>query len=253
MLVIPAIDIKDGKCVRLRQGDLDDVTVFSEDPVEVARGWAEHGARRIHVVDLDGAKAGRPVNAGLIGEIVNAVGDVPVQVGGGIRDEDGAEAYIEAGVEWIVIGTRAVNAPHFVEDLCVEYPGRIMVGLDARNGKVATDAWSKLSEHDVLDLAQKYEVDGVSSIVFTDISQDGMMSGPSVEATVELARSIQIPVIASGGISTLEDLKKLAQYQDDGVHAAIVGRALYEGQITLEGAEQAVGSDPVADNLPDPE
>ncbi len=250
MLVIPAIDIKDGHCVRLRQGKLDDVTVFSEDPVAVARQWAEQGARRIHVVDLDGAKAGRPVHAGLISEIVQAVDGIPVQVGGGIRDEEGAEAYMEAGVEWIVIGTRAVNAPHFVEDLCVEYPGRIMVGLDARNGKVATDAWSKLSEHDVLDLAQKYEIDGVCGIVFTDISQDGMMAGPSVETTAELARNIQIPVIASGGITTLDDLKALARHQDDGIHAAIVGRALYEGTLSLAEAEKAIGSDPVADHIP---
>lgn len=247
MLVIPAIDIQDGRCVRLRQGKLDDATVFSDNPAEVAERWVEAGAERIHVVDLDGAKAGRPVNHAVIAEIVAACGDVPVQVGGGIRNEDNAEAYLETGVEWVVIGTRAVNTPHFVEDLCVEYPGRIIVGLDARDGKVAIDAWSKLSEHDVLDLAQKYEDDGVCAIIFTDISKDGMMKGPSVETTAELARSINIPVIASGGVTTLDDLKALAEHQDEGIQGAIVGRALYEGSLDLPEAIRHFHGDPRPD------
>jgi len=248
MLVIPAIDIQDGRCVRLRQGDLKDATVFSDDPAAVAQRWVDAGAERIHVVDLDGAKAGKPVNDKVIADIVKVCGDTPVQVGGGIRDEDSADAYLSTGVEWVVIGTKAVNTPHFVEDLCVEYPGRIIVGLDARNGKVAIDAWSKLSEHDVMDLAQKYENDGVCAIIFTDISKDGMMGGPSVETTAELARSINIPVIASGGVSNLDDLKALAKHQDDGIQGAIVGRALYEGGLELAEAIKHFHGDPRPDD-----
>ncbi len=247
MLVIPAIDIQDGRCVRLRQGDLEDATVFSDNPAEVARRWVDAGAERLHVVDLDGAKAGRPVNHKTVADIVQACGDIPVQVGGGIRDEDSADAYLSTGVEWVIIGTRAVNTPHFVEDLCVEYPGRIIVGLDARDGKVAIDAWSKLSEHDVLDLAQKYENDGVCAIIFTDISKDGMMQGPSVESTRELAQAINIPVIASGGVSKLDDLKTLARYQDEGIQGAIVGRAIYEGGIDLAEAIRHFHGDPIRD------
>lgn len=247
MLVIPAIDIQDGRCVRLRQGKLDDATVFSDNPADVAKRWVDAGAERLHVVDLDGAKAGKPVNQKVIADIVRACGDVPVQVGGGIRDEDSAESYLGTGVEWVVIGTRAVNAPHFVEDLCVEYPGRIIVGLDARDGKVAIDAWSKLSEHDVMDLAQKYEGDGVCAIIFTDISKDGMMKGPSVDSTAELARSINIPVIASGGVSHLDDLRALAKHQDDGIQGAIVGRAIYEGGIDLAEAIKHFHGDPRPD------
>ena len=247
MLVIPAIDIQDGRCVRLRQGKLDDATVFSDNPAEVAKRWVDAGAERLHVVDLDGAKAGKPVNHGVIADIVKACGDVPVQVGGGIRDEDSADSYLGTGVEWVVIGTRAVNTPHFVEDLCVEYPGRIIVGLDARDGKVAIDAWSKLSEHDVMDLAQKYEGDGVCAIIFTDISKDGMMKGPAVDSTAELARSINIPVIASGGVSNLDDLRALANHQDDGIQGAIVGRAIYEGGIDLTEAIKHFHGDPRPD------
>jgi len=247
MLVIPAIDIQDGRCVRLRQGKLDDATVFSDNPAEVAKRWVDAGAERLHVVDLDGAKAGKPVNHGVIADIVKACGDVPVQVGGGIRDEDSADSYLGTGVEWVVIGTRAVNTPHFVEDLCVEYPGRIIVGLDARDGKVAIDAWSKLSEHDVMDLAQKYEGDGVCAIIFTDISKDGMMKGPAVDSTAELARSINIPVIASGGVSNLDDLRALANHQDDGIQGAIVGRAIYEGGIDLAEAIKHFHGDPRPD------
>jgi phosphoribosylformimino-5-aminoimidazole carboxamide ribotide isomerase len=247
MLVIPAIDIQDGRCVRLRQGKLDDATVFSDNPAEVAKRWVDAGAERLHVVDLDGAKAGKPVNHGVIADIVKACGDVPVQVGGGIRDEDSADSYLGTGVEWVVIGTRAVNTPHFVEDLCVEYPGRIIVGLDARDGKVAIDAWSKLSEHDVMDLAQKYEGDGVCAIIFTDISKDGMMKGPAVDSTAELARSINIPVIASGGVSNLDDLRALANHQDDGIQGAIVGRAIYEGGIDRAEAIKHFHGDPRPD------
>jgi len=235
MLLIPAIDIKGGKCVRLRQGRLEDETVFSDDPVSVAHDWAEAGARRIHIVDLDGATEGRPRNKGLIHEIVENHPDVPVQVGGGIRDEDTIEEYLEAGVQYVILGTRAVAEPHLVPDLCAEFPGHIIVGLDAKDGKVATDGWSKLSHHDVIDLAQQFESDGVEAIIFTDIGRDGMMSGVNIESTVELARSIVVPVVASGGITSLDDVRALCAVEEEGVAGAITGRAIYEG--TLDFAE----------------
>lgn len=237
MLLIPAIDLKEGQCVRLRQGRMDDVTVFSEDPVEVAGRWVEAGARRLHIVDLDGATAGRPVNAGIIGEIASAFPDLPIQVGGGIRDADTVEAYLNAGVQYTIIGTKAVSAPHFVNDLCLEFPGHVIVGLDARDGKVAIDGWSKLSHHDVIDLAQHFEHDGVAAIVYTDISRDGMMRGVNVVATAKLARQVHVPVIASGGVTDLEDIQALCEVEDEGVEAAIIGRALYEGTIDFAQAQ----------------
>jgi len=237
MLLIPAIDLKEGQCVRLRQGRMDDVTVFSEDPVEVAGRWVEAGARRLHIVDLDGATAGRPVNAGIIGEIASAFPDLPIQVGGGIRDADTVEAYLNAGVQYTIIGTKAVSAPHFVNDLCLEFPGHVIVGLDARDGKVAIDGWSKLSHHDVIDLAQHFEHDGVAAIVYTDISRDGMMRGVNVVATAKLARQVHVSVIASGGVTDLEDIQALCEVEDEGVEAAIIGRALYEGTIDFAQAQ----------------
>ena len=235
MLLIPAIDLKEGKCVRLRQGRMDDETVFSDDPVAMAGRWVEAGARRIHLVDLDGAFAGRPANAEVIHAIAEAYPDVPIQVGGGIRDEDTVQAYLDAGVQYVIIGTRAVSAPHFVNDLCLEFPGHVIVGLDAKDGKVAIDGWSKLSNHDVIDMAQHFEDDGVASIIFTDISRDGMMEGVNVESTVKLAQSIRIPVIASGGITNIDDIRALCSVSDEGIAGAITGRAIYEG--TLDFAE----------------
>lgn len=235
MLVIPAIDLKEGKCVRLRQGRMEDDTVFSDDPVAMAERWVNAGARRLHVVDLDGAFAGRPVNAGVIHRICEAYPDLSVQVGGGIRDEDTVQSYLEAGVQFVIIGTKAVNTPHFVADICLEFPGHIIVGLDAKDGKVAIDGWSKLSNHDVIDMAQHFERDGVSAIIYTDISRDGMMQGVNVEATVALAKAIRIPVIASGGITNLEDIRRLCAVADEGIIGAITGRAIYEG--TLDFAE----------------
>ncbi len=235
MLLIPAIDLKDGKCVRLRQGRMEDETVFSDDPAEVARRWVDAGARRLHIVDLNGAFAGRPVNADVIRRIAGSHPDLLLQVGGGIRDEETVQAYLEAGVEYVIIGTKAVNAPHFVNDLCLEFPGHIIVGLDARNGKVAIDGWSKLSNHDVIDMAQRFERDGVEAIIYTDIGRDGMMSGVNVESTVALARAITIPVIASGGITSLDDVRGLCAVADEGIMGAITGRAIYEG--TLDFAE----------------
>jgi phosphoribosylformimino-5-aminoimidazole carboxamide ribotide isomerase len=242
MLLIPAIDLKEGKCVRLRQGRMEDDTVFSDNPVAVAGKWVAAGAKRIHLVDLDGAFAGKPKNAGVIHDIVDAYPDVPVQVGGGIRDEDTIQAYLEAGVQYVIIGTKAVSEPHFVSDIAVEFPGHIIIGLDAKDGKVAIDGWSKLSRHDVIDLAQKFESDGVEAIIYTDISRDGMMSGVNVEATVKLAKSIHIPVIASGGITNLEDIKALGKVTEEGIIGAITGRAIYEGTLDFAEAEKLAQS-----------
>ncbi len=243
MLLIPAIDLKDGKCVRLRQGKMDDETVFSDDPVAMAQRWVEAGARRLHIVDLDGAVQGRPANAEIIHRIVDAVPDIPVQVGGGIRDDDTIQAYLNSGVSYVIIGTTAVTEPHFVSDVCVEFPGHIIVGLDAKDGKVAINGWSKLSHHDVIDMAQHFQRDGVEAIIYTDISRDGMMGGVNIEATVKLAQSITIPVIASGGISNMDDVRKLCAVEDEGIVGAISGRALYEGTLDLAAAQK------VADEL----
>ncbi len=244
MLLIPAIDLKEGKCVRLRQGRMEDDTVFSEDPVAVAAKWVELGARRIHLVDLDGAFAGRPKNADIINAIVNAFPDVPVQIGGGIRDEDTIQGYLNAGVEYVIIGTKAVTEPHFVSDVAVEFPGHIIIGLDAKDGKVAIDGWSKLSRHDVIDLAQQFEADGVDSIIYTDISRDGMMQGVNVEATAKLASAIHIPVIASGGITNIEDIHALGKVSEEGIIGAITGRAIYEGTLDFAEAEKIAESYP---------
>ncbi|MCA1805943.1 MAG: 1-(5-phosphoribosyl)-5-[(5-phosphoribosylamino)methylideneamino]imidazole-4-carboxamide isomerase [Xanthomonadaceae bacterium] len=240
MLLIPAIDLKDGKCVRLRQGRMEDETVFADDPLEMAKKWVDAGARRLHLVDLNGAFAGKPVNAEVIHRIAEAYPELPIQVGGGIRDEDTVQAYLDAGVQYVIIGTKAVSAPHFVNDLCLEFPGHIIVGLDAKDGKVAIDGWSKLSHHSVIDMAQRFEDDGVEAIVYTDIGRDGMMKGVNVEATAELANAISIPVIASGGVSTLDDIRALAAREDEGIMGAIIGRALYEGSIDLAEANRLV-------------
>lgn len=238
MLLIPAIDLKDGKCVRLRQGRMEDSTVFSDDPVATAKRWVEAGARRLHLVDLNGAFAGQPVNAQVIRGIVESFPELPVQVGGGIRDGETVEAYLDAGVQFVIIGTQAVQDPHFVSDMCLEYPGHIIVGLDAKDGRVAVSGWSKLSKHNVIDLAQTFEKYGVESIVYTDISRDGMMQGVNVEATVRLAKAIGIPVIASGGVSTLDDVRALCAVEQEGITGAIIGRALYDGAIDLTAAQQ---------------
>ncbi len=235
MLLIPAIDLKGGKCVRLRQGRMEDETIFSDDPLEVAQRWVDAGAKRLHIVDLDGAFKGEPRNAGVVHEIVEQFPDIPVQIGGGVRDEETIESYLNTGVRYVIIGTKAVNAPHFVADVCAEFPSHIIVGLDARDGKVATDGWSKLSHHDVIDIAQHFEHDGVESIIYTDIHRDGMMQGVNVEATVELARAIHIPVIAAGGVTNLDDVRALLDVADSGIEGVITGRAIYEG--TLDYAE----------------
>ncbi|HEX7156438.1 MAG TPA: 1-(5-phosphoribosyl)-5-[(5-phosphoribosylamino)methylideneamino]imidazole-4-carboxamide isomerase [Burkholderiaceae bacterium] len=237
MLLIPAIDLKDGHCVRLRQGDMNDATVFSEDPVAMARHWVEQGARRLHIVDLNGARAGRPVNEAVIRRILRAVGDgVEVQLGGGLRDLDTIERYIDDGISFVVIGTAAVKNPGFLHDACSAFGGHVIVSLDARDGKVATDGWSKLTGHDVVDLAIKFEDYGVDAILYTDIGRDGMMSGVNIEATVQLARSVKIPVIASGGVASLDDIDRLCAIEADGVEAAVLGRSLYEGALDFKAA-----------------
>jgi phosphoribosylformimino-5-aminoimidazole carboxamide ribotide isomerase len=238
MLLIPAIDLKDGKCVRLRQGRMEDETVFSDDPVEVAQRWVSAGARRLHMVDLNGAFAGKPVNAGAIKAVAEAFPDLPIQVGGGIRDEETVQTYLDAGVQYVIIGTKAVRAPHFVNDLCLEFPGHIIVGLDAKDGKVAIEGWSKLSHHAVIDMAQRFEQDGVEAIVFTDIGRDGMMSGVNVDSTVALAQAIHIPVIASGGITNIDDIRALCAVAEEGIMGAITGRAIYEGTLDLAAAQK---------------
>ena len=238
MLLIPAIDLKDGQCVRLRQGDMSDDTVFSDDPVAMAGRWVEAGTRRLHIVDLNGAFAGKPQNAGVIHEIASSYPDIEIQIGGGIRDEETIVAYLDAGVHHVIIGTKAVTDPHFINEVCVEFPNRIIVGLDAKDGKVAVDGWSKVSRHDVIDMAQRFEDDGVEAIIYTDISRDGMMQGVNIEATVKLAQSVRIPVIASGGITTMDDIKALNEVADEGIIGAITGRAIYEGTIDLAEAQR---------------
>jgi phosphoribosylformimino-5-aminoimidazole carboxamide ribotide isomerase len=232
MLLIPAIDLKDGHCVRLKQGDMDQSTTFSEDPSQMALKWVDQGARRLHLVDLNGAFAGKPQNYSAIRSILKAVGDdIPVQLGGGIRDLDTIEKYIDGGIRYIIIGTAAVKNPGFLKDACSAFGGHIIVGLDAKDGKVATDGWSKLTGHEVVDLGKKFEDYGVESIIYTDIGRDGMLSGINVEATVRLAQALSIPVIASGGLSNMADIEHLCAVQDEGIEGVICGRAIYSGDL----------------------
>lgn len=239
MLIIPAIDLKDGRCVRLEQGDMATATVFSDDPGKTAAHWAGLGARRIHVVDLNGAFAGKPVNESAIKAIIAAVdSDIPVQVGGGIRDLETIERYLDDGVSFVIIGTAAVKNPGFLHEACDAFPGHIMVGLDARDGKVATDGWSKLTGHDVVDLARRFQDYGVEAVIHTDIGRDGMMKGVNVEATVRLAQALTIPVIASGGLTSLDDVKRLCDVEGEGIVGAITGRAIYEGRLDFAAAQK---------------
>lgn len=239
MLIIPAIDLKDGHCVRLKQGLMNDATVFSEDPGAMARQWIERGARRLHLVDLNGAFAGKPKNESAIKAITNAVGtDIPVQLGGGIRDLDTIERYLDDGITYVIIGTAAVKNPGFLHEACDAFPGHIMVGLDAKDGKVAVDGWSKVTGHDVVDLAKKFEGYGVEAVIYTDIGRDGMLSGVNIDATVRLAKELTIPVIASGGITNLDDIKALCSVEDEGIMGAITGRAIYEGTLDFVAAQK---------------
>jgi len=235
VLLIPAIDLKDGRCVRLRQGRMDDETIFSDDPVEVAGRWVAAGARRLHLVDLNGAFAGEPVNGDVIRRIAAAYPDLPIQVGGGIRDEQTIQGYLDVGVEFVIIGTQAVKEPAFVKRACDRFPGHIIVGLDAKEGRVAIDGWATVTEHQVTELAGRFQEDGVSAIVYTDIGRDGMLTGPNVEATAALANAITIPVVASGGITHIGDIEALCRAGSSNIIGAITGRAIYEG--TLDFAE----------------
>lgn len=239
MLLIPAIDLKDGRCVRLRQGDMKDATTFGEDPAAIARRWVEAGARRLHLVDLNGAFAGKPVNEVAIKAILAEVGDeIPVQLGGGIRDLDTIERYLDDGLSFIIIGTAAVKNPGFLHDACTAFGGHIVVGLDAKDGKVATDGWSKLTGHEVVDLAQKFQDYGVEGVIYTDIGRDGMLSGINIEATVRLARALTIPVIASGGLSGLGDIERLCAVEAEGIEGVICGRAIYTGDLDFAAAQK---------------
>jgi phosphoribosylformimino-5-aminoimidazole carboxamide ribotide isomerase len=238
MLLIPAIDLKDGRCVRLKQGDMNDSTTFSEDPAAMARRWLDAGARRLHLVDLNGAFAGKPVNEAAIKAILAEVDDeIPVQLGGGIRDLDTIERYLDDGLSFVIIGTAAVKSPGFLRDACTAFGGHIIVGLDARDGKVATDGWSKLTGHEVVDLAQKFEGYGVEGVIYTDIGRDGMLSGINIDATVKLAQALTIPVFASGGLSRLADIEALCAVEGEGIEGVICGRAIYTGDLDFAVAQ----------------
>jgi phosphoribosylformimino-5-aminoimidazole carboxamide ribotide isomerase len=241
VLIIPAIDLKDGRCVRLQQGKMETATVFSDDPVAMARHWAAQGAKRLHVVDLNGAVAGRPKNEKVIREMIKAVGgQMAIELGGGIRDLDTIESYIDAGVGFVVIGTAAVKNPGFLSDACYAFPGHIIAGLDAKEGKVAVEGWSKMTGHDVIDLAKKFEEYGVEALIYTDIGRDGMLNGVNIEATLRLAKAIKTPIIASGGLSGLEDVQAICEkLVPEGIIGTIAGRALYEGKLDLKKAQAA--------------
>jgi phosphoribosylformimino-5-aminoimidazole carboxamide ribotide isomerase len=238
MLIIPAIDLKDGHCVRLRQGEMDDSTVFSDDPVATAQRWVDAGCRRLHLVDLNGAFAGEPVNGDAVTAIAARFPELPIQIGGGIRKLETIEYYVNAGVAFVIIGTQAVKQPAFVAEACSAFPGRIIVGLDARDGQVATDGWAEQSNQRATDLAQRFAADGVSAIVYTDIARDGMMQGVNVQATLQLAQAGNIPVIASGGITNMADIHALFAVRSAGITGAITGRAIYEGDLDLAEAQR---------------
>ena len=239
MLLIPAIDLKDGQCVRLRQGLMEDATVFSDKPVDMALHWVAQGARRLHLVDLNGAFAGKPQNLGAIKDILAAVSDdVPVQLGGGIRDLDTIEKYLDLGLSYVIIGTAAINNPQFLRDACDAFPNQIIVGLDAKDGMVATDGWAKVTKYHVTEVGQRFADYGVNSIIYTDIGRDGMLSGVNIEATVKLAEAVSVPVIASGGLTNLDDIRALCEVESSGVEGAVTGRAIYEGAIDFKQAQE---------------
>jgi phosphoribosylformimino-5-aminoimidazole carboxamide ribotide isomerase len=238
MLLIPAIDLKDGHCVRLQQGDMNASTTFGEDPAAMARRWLDAGARRLHLVDLNGAFAGKPVNEAAVKAIIKELGDeIPVQLGGGIRDLDTIERYLDDGLSYVIIGTAAVKSPGFLKDACSAFGGHIMVGLDAKDGKVATDGWSKLTGHEVIDLARKFEDYGVEGVIYTDIGRDGMLTGINLEATVKLAQALSIPVIASGGLAGIKDIELLCEVENEGVEGVICGRSIYTGALDFVKAQ----------------
>lgn len=237
MLIIPAIDLKDGACVRLKQGRMEDDTVFSDDPIGVAAQWVEQGARRLHLVDLNGAFAGTPINGEIVRTIAQRWPSLPIQIGGGIRSLETIEAYVQAGVSWVILGTKAVKEPRFVREACKAFPGKVIVGIDAKDGWVATDGWAEVSSIQAVDLAKQFKADGISAIVYTDIARDGMMQGVNVEATAKLARDSGLPIIASGGVTNLDDIHRLIAAKNDGIVGVITGRAIYEGTLDLGQAQ----------------
>lgn len=235
MIVIPALDLKNGKCVRLLQGRMDRETVYGEDPVQMAKRWESKGAERLHVVDLNGAVAGTPVHRSLIREIAGSV-HIPVEVGGGIRDLETIEEYLSSGVKWTILGTAAFQNPSMIPEACLRYPGRIILGVDARRGNVAIEGWNEVVSREAAELAKQFEGVGLSAIVFTDVERDGMEKGLNWETTKAFARATSIPVIASGGVSGIEDIERLKEIEQDGVIGVIVGKALYSGRLDLEEA-----------------
>ncbi len=240
MLLIPAIDLKDGKCVRLRQGRMDDETIFADDPVAMAGKWVDAGCNRLHLIDLNGAFEGKPVNADVINRICDAYPDIPIQVGGGIRTEDTVAAYLDAGAQFVIIGTQAIKAPRFIADLCNKFHDHIIIGLDAKNGRVAVEGWAEITGEQAIDVARKFEDAGISAIIYTDIARDGMMEGVNVEAVKALAEAVSIPVIASGGVSRYADIRALQAVSDSGIIGAVIGRAIYEGTIDLVTAQEII-------------
>lgn len=232
MIVIPAVDIKDGRCVRLKQGRMSEETVYSDDPVQMAGTWYSKGAERIHLVDLDGAVEGKRVNGEVIRNIARSV-PVPVELGGGIRNLSSIEFYLEAGVEWVILGTVACKNPEMVEEACRRFPGHVMLAIDARAGRVAVEGWTEDTERSAIEVARPFDGRGIAAVIYTDIQRDGMSVGPNLRATGEMAKALKTPVIASGGISGLEDIRKVMTLSGQGVMGVITGRALYEGTLDL--------------------
>lgn len=242
MKIIPAIDIQNGNCVRLRQGDFSQETIFHDNPVNMAKKWVNEGAERLHLVDLDGARLGSPINIEIVSNICRNFPNIPIQIGGGIRDLDTANRYLETGASFIIIGTKAVEDPSFIKELCDNFPGKIIVGVDAKNGEVATDGWKSISNKNTIELSKEFEDYGVSEIVYTDIEKDGMMEGLNIDATLNLAKNVNIPIIASGGVSCINDIHEMSAYVDSGISGIIIGRALYEKKISIEEAKKIFSS-----------
>ena len=238
MKIIPAIDIQNGNCVRLKQGDFTKETIFHSSPIDMAQKWVDEGAERLHIVDLDGARLGSPINMTVISKICDKFPSIPVQIGGGIRDLETAEKYLSAGASFIIVGTKAVEDPNFIKILCRKFPNKVIVGIDAKNGEVATEGWLSISDKNAIDFAKIFENLGVAEIVYTDIEKDGMMKGLNIEATLDLAKNVKIPIIASGGVSCIEDIYKIGAYTKSGISGIIIGRALYEKKFNIEEAKK---------------